>query len=668
MKKPNLVDRLRYQFDRFISRGTIALLVALIAVTSCVVTGAATLLVLTGLRQAGRSEELTFAEAVWLAATRMLDPGTVADDAGWWYRLVGFVVTVSGVFLSSALVGILVSGLYQRLDDLRRGRTPIIENDHTLILGWSPLIFTILHELASAHRTRSLKGRDSRAMRNRQRSCCVVILSERDRLEVEEEIRLRGGDLPGVRVVCRSGNPLDPDILPMVSPQTAHAIIVLSPGGAYPDLPVAKALIALVHERREKKQRYHVVAALQNPSNLETVRLVSDPDVQLFSTDRLLAYLTGLVCRQPGLLGVYENLVRFEGNPIQFLDLSPLVGADYKDAVNLAKNTAVIGLTLSDGSPLLNPPLDTRIRSGDRLIVIGPSGLRLDESDKTHFHVNTEAICSKPLEPELPGRLLVLGWNRRAPILLEALGLYEPGGIEVTILADLSLQQMQNECAGLDCGSLQMDFVQGNPYDRPTLETIWETGYPHVVILSPTEPPQNQHADVYTMISWLYLQELAQETAQKFTVIREVADVYHRDLASGIIPSEALVREGLVGLVLAQVAQNKALGPLLTSLLAPSNVRIVLRPVQDYVRTSTPVNFFTVMAAAQARGETAIGYQRISEMETDKPIYGLHLAPKWTEPISFTEEDLLVLLVGGRHLNGRNESNNHENTPEDRTT
>ena len=668
MKKPKLVDRLRYQFDGFISRGTIALLIALIVVTSCVILSAAAFLILTGLRQAGSTQALTFAEAIWLATTRMLDPGTVAGDDGWWYRLVGFVVTLSGVFLSSALVGILVNGLYQRLDDLRRGHTPVIETDHTLILGWSLLVFTILHELAAAHRIMDSNRRIAPTWHKKQRGSCVVILTERDRLDVEEEIRLRGAEIPGVRIVCRSGNPLDPDILPMVSTQTARAIVVLSPGGAYPDLPVAQALIALDRDRKGKKQRYHVIAALQHPSNIETVRMVSAPHVQIFSSDRLLAYLTALVCRQPGLLRVYESLLRFESTPIQFLDLSTFTGVSYRDAVNCAVNAAAIGLHLSDGTPLLNPPLNTRLNRGDQLIVIGPLGLKLNESSQTHFLENTAAIRNKRPNPEPPDRLLVLGWNRRAPILLEALAQYEPSGLEVTVLADLPPQQMQADCAKVDCKSLGVAFKQGKPYDGPTLEAICETRYPHVVILSPTEPPENQHAEVYTTIAWLYLHDIAQRTKQNFTIVRELPDIHNHDLVGSISANEALVREGLVGLVLAQVAQKKTLGPVLTNLLAPSGPRIVLRPARDYVQNGVPVNFVTVMTAAQARQETAIGYQRIAKAGTTADSCGLTLAPKWNETISFTEEDLLVLLVGGGHLNSRRKSDEYRSTSEDHTT
>ena len=85
---------------------------------------------------------------------RTVDTGTVAGDTGWSFRLVGFAITLGGIFIVSALIGVLASGLEGRLNDLRRGRSWVVEADHTVILGWSPQVFTLVSELAFANRQR----------------------------------------------------------------------------------------------------------------------------------------------------------------------------------------------------------------------------------------------------------------------------------------------------------------------------------------------------------------------------------------------------------------------------------------------------------------------------------------------------------------------------------
>ena len=161
---------------------------------------------------------------------RTIDTGTVAGDTGWSFRFVSFVITLGGIFIVSALIGILASGLDSKLDELRRGRSRVIETGHTVILGWSPQVFSIVAELAVANR----RARSEQGSGTAGRSACVAILADRDKVEMEEEIHTKVPDTMGTLVVCRSGNPLDLDDLQIVSPDTARAIIVVSPGGPLP--------------------------------------------------------------------------------------------------------------------------------------------------------------------------------------------------------------------------------------------------------------------------------------------------------------------------------------------------------------------------------------------------------------------------------------------------
>ncbi len=121
MKSYSLSDRLRYRFDNFMSRGTIALVAALFAATVCLILTAAAILFFAGLKPVADAAKLGIAEAIWQVTMRTIDTGTVAGDMTWSFRAVGFLVTMGGIFITSALIGILASGLEQRLNELRRG-------------------------------------------------------------------------------------------------------------------------------------------------------------------------------------------------------------------------------------------------------------------------------------------------------------------------------------------------------------------------------------------------------------------------------------------------------------------------------------------------------------------------------------------------------------------
>ncbi len=84
-----------------------------------------------------------------------MDPGMLGGDGGGWlFPAVMLVLTIGGIFVVSALIGVLTQGFGDRMESLRRGRSAVVEQRHTVILGWDRKIFSLLGELAEANRNR----------------------------------------------------------------------------------------------------------------------------------------------------------------------------------------------------------------------------------------------------------------------------------------------------------------------------------------------------------------------------------------------------------------------------------------------------------------------------------------------------------------------------------
>jgi ion channel POLLUX/CASTOR len=640
MKKATFGDRLRYRFDTFMSQGTIALVGALFAGTFLLILVGTLILVLARLKPAG-GEELSFAEALWQVTMRTVDTGTVAGDTGWSFRLVGFAITLGGIFIVSALIGVLASGLEGRLNDLRRGRSRVVEVGHTVILGWSPQVFAIVSELAFANRRRRVDRTSSLTGHN----ACVAILADKDKVEMEEEIRTKVPDTMGTRIVCRSGSSLDLDDLRIVSPDTARAIIVVSPGGEYPDLPVAKTLMALAKDRDRRDHRYHIVAALHRPTNLQLARLIGGDEAQIFLVDGLISRLIAQTCRQSGLSVVYGELFSFEGAAIHFHEAASLAGITFGEALPRFRNASLIGLRYADGRVQINPSMVTTIQPGDKVIAIATDGAALHPSDATDYDVDSAAILEQRSAAPPLERLLILGWNRRGPMILEQLGYYMPPDSQVLVLAPVEPQQMQNEAAAVHPLRMQVTFEWGNPIDRPTLERLAEGGHQFVIILGPTDAPDMQLADATTMVSLLHLRDIARKTGRAFSIISEIMDVRNRDLAEVTSADDVIIGERLVALGMTQIAENKDVLAVFAEFLSPGGPEIYLKPAQDYVTTGKPISFYTMLEAARRKGQTAIGYRLLAEAGAPEQVFGVHLNPDKSAPITLAADDRIIVLA-----------------------
>ena len=268
-------------------------------------------------------------------------------------------LTLAGLFIVSALIGVIAAGIDTKLADLRRGRSLVLEKDHTVILGWSDSIFTIVSELTLANESR--------------RKPVVVVLADRDKVEMEEDIRAKVPDLRGTRVVCRSGSPMDVDDLALSSHPTARSVILLAPDSDDPDSEVIKTLLALTHGGREGPR---IVAEIRNPSNLETARLVGAERTVLLDIRETVAKLVVQTSRQSGAAAVYTELFDYEGDEIYFLEDHGLAGSTYADTQLAFENATVIGL-IDRGVSKLNPPPSTPI-NGQTLIVVAEDDSALE--------------------------------------------------------------------------------------------------------------------------------------------------------------------------------------------------------------------------------------------------------------------------------------------------
>ena len=119
---------------------------------------------------------MELSEGIWQSLMRALDSGAIGGDSDWTFRLIAFFVTLGGIFILCTLIGVLGSGIEAKLNELRKGKSFVIERDHTRILGWSSKVFAIISELVIANENK--------------KNPRIVILADMDKVEMEDEIRI----------------------------------------------------------------------------------------------------------------------------------------------------------------------------------------------------------------------------------------------------------------------------------------------------------------------------------------------------------------------------------------------------------------------------------------------------------------------------------------------
>lgn len=621
MKKPSWSDRFRYWFDNMMSKGVISLVgwLALLSIVIILISSLVVWLV-------GIGTQTNLHEQIWEFVMLMLEPDAITFEH-WVYRITTLVIVFTSIFVLSSLIGILTTGIDQKLAQLRKGRSKVIEEGHTVILGWSPQIFPIISELVEANEN--------------QTNPCIVVLADKDKVEMEEAI----GSTRNTRVVCRRGNPMQMEDLDIASLNTSKSVIILAPQGENPDAAVIKILLAITKRPERRKDQYHIVAEIHDQKNLEAANIVAGDEAELIHTSNFIARIGAQACRQSGLSIVYQELLDFAGDEIYFQDEDLLVGKSYKEALFMYEDSAVIGLKPSLGKPLLNPPMDKMIEHGDKIIAISEDDDTILISGLQDYQIKEQAI--RITEPKaLPvEKTLLLGWNDRALSLIHELDHYVSEGSAVKLVADLGNEFLNYKSQCQDLKNISCTFDKGDTTDRSVLENLDLDAFNHVIVLSYSEGMETQEADAITLITLLHLRDIANVKRYSFSIVSEILDIQNQELAEAARPDDFIVSDRLISLILSQISENKKLSPLFADLFDPGGSEIYLKPVTNYVEVDEEVNFYTLLEAASRKDETAIGYRNQRRAYLHDEDYGVVINPLKSEMIQLDEDDKLIVLA-----------------------
>ncbi|MFZ9857611.1 MAG: CASTOR/POLLUX-related putative ion channel [Roseiflexaceae bacterium] len=620
-------EKVRYEIDNILAKGTVALIGILAIASLAVIIIAAMVITIFRL-----SPEFDFTDLVWMSLMRTLDPGTMGGDTGSWsFKFMMLAVTIGGIFIVSTLIGVLSSGLDDRLAEMRKGKSKVVERNHTVILGWGNQIYTIISELIEANANKKY--------------ACVVVMADLDAIEMQDLLNTHIIDRRTTRIVVRSGNPANSNDLQMVNLPDAKSIIVVRPETNDSDMAVIKILLAVTNSHQHQRTPYHIVAEINDPKNIAVANIISRDEIELIATGEFIARITAQTCCQSGLSVVYNDLLDFDGDEIYFKSIPSLVGKSFGQTLNAFETASVIGIVRADQSVSLNPQPSTILEVNDKLIVIANDDTSIHLASTSVIPLNNDAILKKSHRRITPEKTIILGWNWRTTLVVRDLDTYVCPGSQITIVCDRAFDAIQQWNAIASCTNTTITTINADTTDRAVLDGLQLTTYDHVVVMAMSDHLDVHSADAATLMTLLHIRDIADSTKSHFTIVSEMLDVRNRRLADATRADDFIISNRLVSLLLAQVAENKLLNSLFTSLFDPTGSEIYLKPITDYVAPGVEVNQATLIEAAQLRGEIAIGYRIHAQSFASDTNYGVVLNPPKSKRVTFARKDRIIVIA-----------------------
>ncbi|MBQ6733693.1 MAG: hypothetical protein IJR00_02170 [Lachnospiraceae bacterium] len=416
MKKPTLWQRFRYRFDNMMSKGTVSLLIILgIITTIVVVTGGLLAMALGGADGTG---EETPGASIWFTLMHAINTGVLAKEEGTVpYLFVMTIVTLVGIFITSFLIGTISNGIKDKVTELQRGRSRVIEKGHVVIIGFDENVTSILEELVYANENR--------------KDAVVVILADHDKTDMEDTIRDRIADTGNLRIVCRSGRPDAPKDLKVCSLDTCKSVIV----NLEDDFMTVKTILAcetLLDEYGNHDA--YITATVRDREVLQPAKIAGGDRAEILNFQKTMARLMVQAGRHPGMSEILAELLSFKGNEIYVEEVPAAVGLTLPELNLRMPFATAIGIVRNE-EPLLHPGKDVTIEETDSLILIAQDDSETILNERS-APVDEDAFQREPDPPEEPHTLLVLGCSDLLKQILLEEDLHAAKGSRVIIAAE----------------------------------------------------------------------------------------------------------------------------------------------------------------------------------------------------------------------------------------
>lgn len=586
-------------------------------------------------------------EGFWTVFYQISDPGAMATNANTplLLRVMAILTGFLGIIIFSTLVAFITTQVEEKVQQLKKGRSKVLEEDHTLILGWNDGVLEIIRELILANEN--------------QKRGVVVVLSPLEKELMEEAIHDGISDFITTQVICRSGDPISFHDLDMVSVNTSRSVIVISEAleknvdRTIQDSRVINSVLAICGRQERRQKPYHIVSELQSGLNQSVVESIGREEVEVIVSSEFIPSVTIQASREIGLSVVLMELLSFDGNEIYFLDFPGINGLTFGSLVFYMPEIVPIGY-IRNGDMRLNPPFSDVMEATDRLIYVAEDDFDLEMKQPPQGVRDLGNVLPRIEGERPPERHLFLGWNPNLMGMIRELNDYVgEGSVAALVMPSPLPSEKEDELLHLSAQLENLDVLyEVENYRNPEiLRALNPFGYETISVLSHEEEGLTQEKieanTIYTVLLLRGIREELGQAVEHVKIISEILDPSHRKLIEVAQINDFIVSSNLISKVMAQISEQKELSELYEQLFTEAGPEYHVKPLSNYVsELPGSYSFFELALQCQKREEVLVGFKKKAfELVSDEN-YGITVNPlDKTVMIEFAADDELVVLA-----------------------
>ena len=605
-EKFSLRNRFNYWFDNKMTKGSLGLIRVLIAASVMLAVLIAGLIILFGFNEDGEN-----AAVFWDSIATVINAWMPSfADGSMGYLFMMSIVAIAGVLFTSVLIGIITNAIEEKIDNLKRGNSIVLEKDHIVILGLYPGEYTLIQQLILA-----AAGKPT----------CIVVAENMDRQEMEESIS-ENLDVPeNFRIVCRTVDITDPASIEKCSVETCKTVIV-SPTNDMRTIKAVLAVSTLLEEKGVPEISVNAIIAKNEHKFPQSIAEANN--ILTLQTNNILAKMIAHSCTPNGLSETFREVFNFEGSEFYLTELSGIHGLDFATLMDITDNAVPVGV-YRNGEIILNPSKSFLLQENDRVLVFSEernSARRVIPSHDFLPKIETNLLSKKD-----DTDTVIIGHNETLPLILNEL----PENVaNVYLVGQQSTESEKNVLARIAAKKdLNLTYYQGNPRSEEVLIELANIAE-HIVILNDHDKDAEE-ADMAVIFLLLNLRDIRKRFGLQFNITVEMRREHNQKLVGVGDHTDFLVASSTSSLILAQLAESPELIDVFQEILSTQGNELYIKSVAQ-AKLEGKHKIRTLRQVLLQQGYILLGY-----LDAEKES---HFNPPINKTIELTAEDALIVL------------------------
>jgi len=612
--------RLRYRFDTFMAKGggSIFLAVTAVFVATFILIG-----VFTG---------VFMAQDLYSSAA---------------YKVLAVLAGIAGIVMLSALIAFITTALNQRIVELKRSRSKVIEDGHTLILGWNEQrIIETLRQLVIAN--------------EKEKDACVVVLADKDKQDMDDVLSLRLNDTAKSRIVTRSGDVTTLTDLDMVSLGSCGSVIILASCDdtdsaerkAASDAKAIQTVLATMGNENESDD-FGVVVEIFNATHREIVRSSFPDHVITVNTSDILANLMVQASRSIGLSVVYNEILSFDGCQMYFCD-AEWGDSTFGEIAYRFPDGVPMGIRNADGTIFMNPSSDQAMAPTDEVLILAEHDSTIEFMDEPVAAPAGHSLSGIRQERRVE-RELMIGWTVKSPAIIRKFADYIIDGSQIQVLLKSPTDQQVAEISAMNeaLDSVEVGLIQKDCLSIEDLLSVKPFEYDNIIILAGTDSGETgvdaARVDAENIVALLLLHRIFSQYPTESGNTKLITEILHSQndaLVARAGTHDVIFSNRLVSMIMAQISESRDIEKVYDEIFQKDGSEIYLKPANHYFESlPIQVSFADMIGIAQKRGEICIGV-KVKALENDKENNnGITLVPEKNTKYELQADDSLVVLA-----------------------